>query len=197
MKQRYQKPIEVTLPKIFVSSVLKGTKQETSSPKHVHFINLIVTRSKESEAEGEGSVKPNEAECNDHKRTVEAKEKVGEESEIELEEVTKEETKEEEEEDDPEYFDTFPTMEELRYHELLLKDPRPSWEKAKIRTRNLNNVNFSYMIGHFDKKQAYLDIKSPVNVMSRLNYNWIMSNRLESRRKPSNLKKICNFVGES
>ncbi|GJY56564.1 hypothetical protein Tco_0455679 [Tanacetum coccineum] len=30
--------------------------------------------------------------------------------------------------------------------------------------------------------------------MSRLHYNWIMSNRLESRRKPSNPKKICNFV---
>ncbi|GJS93968.1 hypothetical protein Tco_0800936 [Tanacetum coccineum] len=27
-----------------------------------------------------------------------------------------------------------------------------------------------------------------------LHYNWIMSNRLESRRKPSNPKKICNFM---
>ncbi|GJW44490.1 hypothetical protein Tco_0073289 [Tanacetum coccineum] len=31
--------------------------------------------------------------------------------------------------------------------------------------------------------------------MSRLHYNWIMSNRLEPRRKPSNPKKNCNFVG--
>nr|GEV12681.1 reverse transcriptase domain-containing protein [Tanacetum cinerariifolium] len=28
-----------------------------------------------------------------------------------------------------------------------------------------------------------------------LHYNWIMSSRLEPRRKPSNPKKICNFVG--
>nr|GEW08784.1 Rho GTPase-activating protein 5-like [Tanacetum cinerariifolium] len=28
----------------------------------------------------------------------------------------------------------------------------------------------------------------------RLHYNWIMSKRLEPRRKPSNPKKICNFV---
>ncbi|GJX46921.1 hypothetical protein Tco_0272111 [Tanacetum coccineum] len=49
--------------------------------------------------------------------------------------------------------------------------------KAKIMTRNLNNVKFSCMIGHFDKKQAYLDMESPINVMSRLHYNWIMSNR--------------------
>ncbi|GJW20158.1 hypothetical protein Tco_0030780 [Tanacetum coccineum] len=29
----------------------------------------------------------------------------------------------------------------------------------------------------------------------RLHYNWIMSKRLVPRRKPSNLRKICNFVG--
>ncbi|GJR52208.1 hypothetical protein Tco_1402729 [Tanacetum coccineum] len=120
-------------------------------------------------------MKPNAAECNDHKRTVEAKDEVREESKEELEEETEEET-EEEDEDDPKYFDTFPTMEELGYHEWLLKNPRPSWVKAKIRTGNLNNIKFSCMIGHFDKKQAYLDIESPINVMSRLHYNWIMSN---------------------
>ncbi|GJY36155.1 hypothetical protein Tco_0421533 [Tanacetum coccineum] len=26
-----------------------------------------------------------------------------------------------------EYFDTFPTLEELEYHEWLLKYPKPSW----------------------------------------------------------------------
>ncbi|GJU38471.1 hypothetical protein Tco_1191428 [Tanacetum coccineum] len=51
------------------------------------------------------------------------------------------------------------------------------------------------MVGHFDKKQAYLDVESPINVMSRLHYNWIMSKRLGPRRKPSNPGKICNFVG--
>ncbi|GKG37902.1 hypothetical protein Tco_0457125, partial [Tanacetum coccineum] len=29
----------------------------------------------------------------------------------------------EEEEEDPEYFDTFPAVEELGYHEWLLKNP--------------------------------------------------------------------------
>ncbi|GJT19152.1 hypothetical protein Tco_0877858 [Tanacetum coccineum] len=29
----------------------------------------------------------------------------------------------------------------------------------------------------------------------RLHYNWITSKRLEPRRKPSNPKEICNFVG--
>ncbi|GJR58028.1 hypothetical protein Tco_1025578 [Tanacetum coccineum] len=83
---------------------------------------------------------------------------------MELEEETEEET-EEEEEDDSEYFYTFPTIKELGYHEWLLKNPQPSWVKSKIRTKNLNNVKFSCMIGHFDKKQAYLDIESPINVI--------------------------------
>ncbi|GJT71772.1 hypothetical protein Tco_1031058 [Tanacetum coccineum] len=78
-------------------------------------------RNEESEAKEEGSMNPNETECNDHKRIVEAKKEVGDESVEELEEETKEEG-----EDDPEYFDTFSTMEELGYHEWLLKNPRPS-----------------------------------------------------------------------
>ncbi|GJT24392.1 gypsy/ty3 retroelement polyprotein [Tanacetum coccineum] len=36
-----------------------------------------------------------------------------------------------EEDDDLEYFDTFPTREELEYHKWLLKNPRPSWVRAK------------------------------------------------------------------
>ncbi|GKE08111.1 hypothetical protein Tco_1411662, partial [Tanacetum coccineum] len=78
--------------------------------------------------------------------TVEDEEEV--ESEEEVEEETKEETEEEteeEEEGNPEHFDTFPTMNELRYHEWLLKNPRP--------------------------------------------------HGLEPRRKPSNPKKNCIFVG--
>ncbi|GJV97815.1 hypothetical protein Tco_1549392 [Tanacetum coccineum] len=94
----------------------------------------------------------------DHEMTVMAK------GEVESEEEFEEETKtEEEEEDNPEHFDTFPIMRELGYYEWLLKNPQTPWVKAKIRTRNLNNVNF---------------------------LAW-----LEPRRKPSNLEKICNFLG--
>ncbi|GKC36301.1 hypothetical protein Tco_1048685 [Tanacetum coccineum] len=139
-----------------------------------------------NEAKEERNVKSSTTEYEDHEMTVESEEEFKEEIEEEIKE---------EEEVSPEHFDTFLTMKELRYHEWLLKNPRPPWVKAKIRTGNLNNVKFSCMIGHFDKKQACLDMKSPINVMSRLHYNWIMSKRLESRRKPSNPKKICNFIG--
>nr|GEU76929.1 PDR ABC-type transporter family protein [Tanacetum cinerariifolium] len=152
-------------------------------PKRVHFVNSIVIMNKENKAKGEGNVKTSTTEYKDNEMTVESEEEFEEETEDEIEE------------DSLKHFNTFPTMKELRYHEWLLKNPRPSWVKAKIRTVKLNNVKFSCMIGHFDKKQAYLDMESPINVMSRLHYNWTMNKRLGPRRKPSNPRKICNFVG--
>ncbi|GKG35729.1 hypothetical protein Tco_0440883, partial [Tanacetum coccineum] len=71
-------------------------------------------------------MRPNAAIDKDHNITIEAKREVEEESEEEFEEETEEEA-EKEEEDDPEYFDTFPIIDELRYHEWLLKNPRPPW----------------------------------------------------------------------
>ncbi|GJZ68086.1 hypothetical protein Tco_0631326 [Tanacetum coccineum] len=76
----------------------------------------------------------------------------------EFEEETEKETKEEEE-TNPEHFDAFPTMKELGYHEWLLKNHHPPWVKAKIRIENLNNVKFSCMIGHFDKKKLFFNVR--------------------------------------
>ncbi|GJU83799.1 hypothetical protein Tco_1286164 [Tanacetum coccineum] len=171
-------------------SSLAEQNRNPSSPKRVHFVNSIIILNKEDEAKEEGSVKFSMTKYKDNEMTVMAK------GEVESEEEFEEETKtEEEEEDNPEHFDTFPTMRELGYYEWLLKNPQTLRVKAKIRTKNLNNVKFSCMVGHFDKKQAYLDMESPINIMSMLHYNWIMSNRLEPRRKPSNPEKICNFLG--
>ncbi|GKB79232.1 hypothetical protein Tco_0946127 [Tanacetum coccineum] len=180
----YKNTIE--LPKGNNVSSLAEQNRNPSSLKCVHFVNSILILNKEDEAKEEGDVKTSTIEYEDYEMTVESKEEFEEETEDEIEE---------EEEDSPKHFDTFPTMKELRYHKWLLKNPRPPWVKAKVRTGNLNNVKFSCMIGHFDKEQAYLDIESPINVMFRLHYNWIMSKRLGPRRKPSNPGKIYNFVG--
>ncbi|GJU21890.1 protein kinase-like domain, concanavalin A-like lectin/glucanase domain protein [Tanacetum coccineum] len=93
-----------------------------------------------------------------------------------------------------EYFDTFPTLEELEYHDWLLKYPKPSWVKEKIRTGNLNNIKIICKMGHFLKRQAYIDLESPINVMSKQHYNKIMNKGLKSRHKPSNPSKNNNFV---
>nr|GFA63545.1 hypothetical protein [Tanacetum cinerariifolium] len=122
-KKGIKSPSKLLSPKYLSRASLEELNKNLLSLKCVYFINsIIILSKKKSEAKGKGIMKPNEAECNDHKRTVEAKEEVEEESEKALEEETKEETKEEEE-DDPKYFDTLPTMEELRYHEWLLKNP--------------------------------------------------------------------------
>ncbi|GJW90386.1 hypothetical protein Tco_0167939 [Tanacetum coccineum] len=179
-------PSKLLSLKYLSQSSLAEQNRNPSSPKRVLFVNPIVILNKEDETKEEGNVKTSTTEYKDHEMTMESVEEFEEETEDEIEE---------EEEDSPKHFDTFPTMKELRYHEWLLKNPRPPWVKAKDRTRNLNNVNFSCMIGHFDKKKAYLDMESPINVMSRLHYNWIMNKRLGPRRKPSKPRKICNFVG--
>ncbi|GJZ87665.1 hypothetical protein Tco_0659275 [Tanacetum coccineum] len=163
-------PSKLLSLKYLSQASLEEQNRNPSSPKHFHFINFVVILRKEDEVREEENVKPNATKYNDHEMTAKAKEKVEEESKDEFEDKIKDK-----EEEDVEYFDTFPTLEDLGYHEWILKYPKPSWVKAKIRTGSLNNVKFSCMIGHFVKKQAYIDFESPVNVMSRLHYNWIMS----------------------
>ncbi|GKC53551.1 protein kinase-like domain, concanavalin A-like lectin/glucanase domain protein [Tanacetum coccineum] len=118
-----------------------------------------------------------------------------EESEFETDEEIEEILKEEEDDEDGENFNLFPTMEELTHHEWLLKNPRPPWVKARIRAGSPNNIKISYMTGHLFKIHAYIDLESPINIMSRRQYNQIRTYRLRSRQKPSNPNKISNFVG--
>ncbi|GJU02784.1 hypothetical protein Tco_1113122 [Tanacetum coccineum] len=55
--------------------------------------------------------------------------------------------------DDIEYFDTSPTLEELEYHEWLLKYPKPFWVKQKHKNGKLK---YHYDLLHdwviFDEK---------------------------------------------
>ncbi|GKA59929.1 hypothetical protein Tco_0759242 [Tanacetum coccineum] len=132
----YKNPIELPKGKNVVPlrsdtirlSSLAEQYRNPSSPKRVHFVNSIILLNKEDEAKEEGNVKSSTTKYKDHEMTVESEEEFEEETEEEIEE---------EEEDSVEHFDTFPTMKELRYHEWLLKNPRPSWVKAKIKTGTL------------------------------------------------------------
>ncbi|GKD52900.1 hypothetical protein Tco_1286287 [Tanacetum coccineum] len=93
-----------------------------SSPKSVYFVNSIVILNKEDEAKEEGNVKTSTTKHEDHEMTLESEEEFEEEIE---------------EEDSPKQINTFPTMKELRYHEWLLKKPRPPWVKIKIMIKRL------------------------------------------------------------
>ncbi|GJS73642.1 MAK10-like protein [Tanacetum coccineum] len=115
------------------------------------FVNYASSRNDEV---GEGSVKPNAAEYKDHKRAIEVKEEVEKELKEESTKETEEET-EEEEEDDPKYFNTFPIINELRYHEWILKNLDPYGlnyyriisEGLKSRRKTLNPKKVSNLVG--------------------------------------------------
>ncbi|GJV83169.1 hypothetical protein Tco_1523067 [Tanacetum coccineum] len=42
--------------------------------------------------------------------------------------------------------------------------------------------------------KAYLDFNSPINVMTRMQYNWIMRKQLEPREDPEGIRGISNFI---
>nr|GEV28724.1 MAK10-like protein [Tanacetum cinerariifolium] len=126
-RQGIKSPSKSLSPKYLSQASLKEQNRNPSSPKRVHFINYVVILCKEDKVREEENVKPNATEYNDHEKAAKAEEKDEEESEDEFEEEIKEE-----EEDDVEYFDTFHSLEDLRYHEWLLKYPKPSWVNAKI-----------------------------------------------------------------
>nr|GFA83182.1 protein kinase-like domain, concanavalin A-like lectin/glucanase domain protein [Tanacetum cinerariifolium] len=146
------------------------------------------------------------------KRSEEIKEKGqkedGMETNIEVEEVIKEEESEfetdeevegifddEEEDEGDERFNLFPTIKELSHHKWLLKHPRPPWVKVKVKAKSPNNIKISCMIGNIFKRHAYIDLESPITIMSRHQHNKIMTYGIRSRQNPSKPNKISNFVG--
>ncbi|GJX87256.1 protein kinase-like domain, concanavalin A-like lectin/glucanase domain protein [Tanacetum coccineum] len=82
--------------------------------------------------------------------------------------------------------------------EEILKDEEDDEDgenfNARIRAGSLNNIKISCIVGQIFKKHAYIDLESPINIMSRRQYNQIMTYELKARQKPSNPKKISNFV---
>ncbi|GJZ10389.1 MAK10-like protein [Tanacetum coccineum] len=202
-------------PKYLSPASIKELNKNPSAPKRVHFVNSIVILSTDSDTEeeddsstnacdlnlggmvkGKEEVKEQGKEENEMETDIEVEEEIKEEeSEFETNEEVEEIIKEEEDEGDGENFNSFPTMEELTHHEWLLKNPRPPWVKARIRAGSPNNIKISCMVGHFFKRHAYIDLESPINIMSRRQYNQIMTYGLRSRQKPSNPNKISNFVG--
>ncbi|GKE14819.1 hypothetical protein Tco_1422396 [Tanacetum coccineum] len=94
-----------------------------------------------------------------------------------------------------EYFDMFLTRDELTYHKYLMCGPIPS-----IFLRNLiitegcsSNLKIPCNIGHVHVKKAYIDINSPLNIMTQMMYNWIMRRRLNPKEDANG--GISNFTG--
>ncbi|GKB75269.1 MAK10-like protein [Tanacetum coccineum] len=94
-----------------------------------------------------------------------------------------------------EYFDVFPTRSELAYHKYLMCGPIPL-----IFLRNPiiiegcpSNLKIPCNIGHVHIEKAYIDLNSPLNIMTRMLYNWIMKRKLDHRENTNG--GVNNFTG--
>ncbi|GJS89737.1 hypothetical protein Tco_0772373 [Tanacetum coccineum] len=72
-----------------------------------------------------------------------------------------------------EYFDIFPTRSELAYHKYLMYGPIPLiFLRNPIITEGCpTNLKIPYNIGHVHMEKAYIDLNSPLNIMTRMMSN--------------------------
>ncbi|GKD42575.1 hypothetical protein Tco_1267220 [Tanacetum coccineum] len=94
-----------------------------------------------------------------------------------------------------EYFDIFLTRSELAYHKYLMCSPIPS-----IFLRNPiiiegcpSNLKIPSNIRHVHVEKAYIDPNSPLNIMTRMMYNWIMRRKLDPRENSN--RGVSIFTG--
>ncbi|GJU90954.1 hypothetical protein Tco_1303377 [Tanacetum coccineum] len=94
-----------------------------------------------------------------------------------------------------EYFDTFPTRDELTYHRYLMSGPIPSifLRNPIIMEGCPYNLKIPCNIRHVHIEKAYIDLNSPLNIMTRMMYNWIMRRKLNPRGNTNG--GISNFTG--
>nr|GEZ63099.1 MAK10-like protein [Tanacetum cinerariifolium] len=94
-----------------------------------------------------------------------------------------------------EYFDIFPNKDELAYHRYLMSGPIPSiFLRNPIITKGFHhNLKIPCNIGHVHVEITYIDLNSPLNVMTRMMYNWIIRRRLNPREDTNG--GISNFTG--
>ncbi|GJV08446.1 hypothetical protein Tco_1346102 [Tanacetum coccineum] len=94
-----------------------------------------------------------------------------------------------------EYFDMFPTKSELAYHKYLMCGPIPLifLQKPIIIEGCPSNLKIPCNIGHVHVEKAYIDLNSPLNIMTRMMYNWIMRRNLDPRENSN--RGVSNFTG--
>ncbi|GJV84682.1 hypothetical protein Tco_1524580 [Tanacetum coccineum] len=94
-----------------------------------------------------------------------------------------------------EYFDIFPTSSELAYYRYLMCGPVPSifLQNPIIVEGSSSNIKIPCNIGHVHIEKAYINLKSPLNIMTRMMYNWIMRRKLDPMENANG--GVSNFTG--
>ncbi|GJR33697.1 protein kinase-like domain, concanavalin A-like lectin/glucanase domain protein [Tanacetum coccineum] len=97
------------------------------------------------------------------------------------------------------FKDRFPTEKELAYHKELLGEPQPPFStlEPKIKRGDPWSLKIPCVIGTVYTGHAYIDLQSPVNIMSRAYYNKIREKPFQARRNPHQPYKFCIFVGRA
>ncbi|GJT96499.1 MAK10-like protein [Tanacetum coccineum] len=95
------------------------------------------------------------------------------------------------------HFDKFLTKSELAYHKYVMSAPFPSMIVSNpiMVEGNPLNLMIPCNIGYVHVGRAYIDLDSPLNIMSRGCYNWIMTTPLEPRKDSNSPSRINNFTG--
>ncbi|GKA31783.1 hypothetical protein Tco_0718150 [Tanacetum coccineum] len=90
----------------------------------------------------------------------------------------------------------FPTEKELAYHKELLGEPKPPFSTLEptIRRGGPWSLKIPCAIGTVYMGHAYIDLQSPINIMSRAYYNKIREKPFQARRNPYQPYMFCNFV---
>ncbi|GJS61706.1 hypothetical protein Tco_0656490 [Tanacetum coccineum] len=98
-------------------------------------------------------------------------------------------------EQEVEYFDILPTRNESAYHKYLMCGPVLSiFLRNPIITEGYpSNLKIPCNIGHVHVEKAYIDPNSPLNIMTRMMYNWIMRRKLDLRENSD--RGVSNFTG--
>ncbi|GJX94686.1 hypothetical protein Tco_0349272 [Tanacetum coccineum] len=95
-----------------------------------------------------------------------------------------------------EYFDVFTSGSELTYHKYLMCGPIPSlfFRNPIIVEGCPSNLKTPCNIGHVHVEKAYIDLNSPLNVMTRMQYYWIMRKQLEPKEDTEGIRGISKFT---
>ncbi|GKB88602.1 hypothetical protein Tco_0960874, partial [Tanacetum coccineum] len=93
-----------------------------------------------------------------------------------------------------EYFDTFPTRDELTYHKYLMCGPIPSiFLRNPIITEGYpSNLKIPCNIRNVHVEKSYINLNSSLNIMTRMMYNWIMRRKLNLREDAN--REVSNFI---
>nr|GEU96876.1 MAK10-like protein [Tanacetum cinerariifolium] len=86
-------------------------------------------------------------------------------------------------ESEVEYFDIFPTGSELAYHKYLMCGliPLIFLRNPIIAEGCPSNLKIPCNIRHVHVEKSYIDPNSPLNIMTRMMYNWIMRRKLDPK----------------